>query len=122
MRAAEAWIVFDPEFIAFATEEEYWKREIELSSGEIAFRLSGYEMIAMIESEKIGFDWTDFATECDVVLGERGRSTCYVQCVDALVWYVLSEDEGVVNFLCSHGFAAHDSEFLPFPRRSTVMS
>lgn len=118
MRAAEAWVVFDPVFIAFATEEEHEQREIKLSSGETAYRLSGYEMLAMIENEKIGFDWTDFAIERDAVLDGVGPVTCYAQSVDALVWYVFSEDEGVVNFLSSQGFAVHDSDSLPFPRRS----
>lgn len=122
MRAAESWVVFDPEFIAFETEEEHERREIKLSSGETAYRLSGCEMLAMVESEMIGFDWSDFATERDAAPDRVGRFTCYVQCVDGLVWYVLSEDEGVVNFLRSQGFAVHDSESLPFPRRSLAVS
>jgi hypothetical protein len=122
MHAADSWVVFDPLFLAFETEEEYERREISLPSNEAAFRLSGREMLAMIESEKIGFDWTDFAIERDAVLDGAGRFTCYVQCVDGLVWYVLSEDEGVINFLCSQGFAVHDSESLPFPRKSLAVS
>lgn len=118
MHVAEVWVIFDPAFVAFATEEEHEQREVRLSSGEAAYRLSGYEMLAMIESEKIGFDWTDFAIERDAVLDGVRTVTCYVQCVDALIWHVFSEDEGVVNFLSSQGFDVHDSDSLPFPRRS----
>ncbi|WP_257386227.1 hypothetical protein [Tahibacter caeni] len=119
--AAETWFVFEPQFIRFAAEQEYDERETKLGPGVQAFRLEGPELLQLLESERVGFDWTDLAVRLESAPGQPMRVACYVQCVDSATWYIASRDEAVAGLLEREGFAATDLQAMPFKPKPRVV-
>src|SRR6478752_8807913 len=78
--AAENWIVFNPSFVvASSGEEEHAPAEAASSPAEAFCRLAGAELLFWIETDRIGFDWTDLAIESDAHSPGPASHTCYLQ-------------------------------------------
>jgi hypothetical protein len=110
------WVVIEPQYLQFLSEAEHEARQIRLSSGDTAYRLNSLELLSVLQTGSIGFDWTDISgrprDECT-----GARSPCYVQCVDGINWYVRTEEPDAVGLLRRHGFVDAELDALPFPEQ-----
>lgn len=117
--AKESWIVFNPSFIASSDyDEERALADAVSSPVDVACRLLGAELLLWIETDRIGFDWTDLVIESDAYSPASARDTCYLQCVDAGTWYLVSDNAELLELFEQHGFTDFGSDALPFPRLS----
>jgi hypothetical protein len=116
--AEEIWIVFNPWFLVSPDDDEHRPADMASSSADVVCRLSGRELLLRIETDRIGFDWTDLAIESDACSPVSVSDTCYLQCVDASTWYLVSDSAEVLELFERHGFTVFGSGALPFPRLS----
>lgn len=115
--AAENWIVFNPSFVVSPDgSEEREPADVAMLPVEAVCRFSGAELLLRIETDRIGFDWTDLAIESDAYSPDPVSDTCYLQCVDAATWYLLSDDAEILKVFEEFGFTASGRDGLPFPR------
>lgn len=121
--AAENWLVFNPSFVVSSDDDEEREPADAASSAvDAVCRLSGAELLFRIETDRIGFDWTDLAIESDAYSPDPVSSTCYLQCVDAGTWYLVSDDAEILTLFAQHGFIDFDGNALPFPRLSLKLA
>lgn len=104
-----AWIVFQPSFINFGSDADYDARLIQISSGEVAFRLASAELCSLVATDSIGFDWTDL----EMIDVEGNRRLVYLQCVDAIQWYAKPYVAGIDRMLKDFGFEQVGEEVVP---------
>ncbi len=104
------WSVIDPQFIMFSSEEEHEAREIMLKGGSSLYQLSDQEMLNMVRNGELGFDWTDVI----VSRVAKDEAFLYIQCVDACILYVRSDDGALLCELMTYGFHEVEASSLPF--------
>lgn len=115
--AEEDWIVFNPSFVISSDDDDECELADAVSSGvDMVCRLSGKELLLRIETDRIGFDWTDLAIERDARLPAAASALCYLQCVDAAAWYLVSDHAEILELFERHGFIGFGECALPFPR------
>jgi hypothetical protein len=108
------WRVIDPQFIVFSSDEEHEIRQVFLGRGSSMYQLSDTELLSMLGSQELGFDWTDLVAS----QSSESRAILSIQCVDSAVLYALSDEEFVIGLLVTNGFQKLADTSLPFNMRT----
>ena len=114
--AEESWSVFNPSFVLSPDDDECELADTVSSGVDMLCRLSSKELLLRIETDRIGFDWTDLAIERDARLPAAASALCYLQCLDAATWYLVSDHAEILELFERHGFIGFGEGALPFPR------
>lgn len=105
--------VIDPQFIGFFKNDESIEDRLISGVSGTAYALSCEEIVDMLQEGHLGFDWTDVVVVAPSEGQLEARTIAYVQCIDAGLVYVVSEDKLIVEHLLSDGFSRYHSSSLP---------
>jgi hypothetical protein len=97
------WIIADPQFISFSTDELYDLHRIKFEGQREAYRVSALELEQLLAADSIDFDWTDV-----IAMDAGGICVFHLACIDAIRWEIKLAPQSLTEILVGAGFEEMD--------------